>query len=45
MWRVRDQLNAVLSSAGLRQLLEANKQYVPSGESKVRGRERQKELQ
>ena len=35
MWKVRDQLKAQLSMAELRQLLEANSQAIPSGESRV----------
>ena len=35
LWKVRDQLQAQLSLAQLKQLLEANRQMTPSGESKV----------
>ena len=35
VWKVRDQLQAQLSTAELKQLLEANLQATPSGESRV----------
>lgn len=35
VWKMRDALQAQLSTADLRQLLEANSQAIPSGESKV----------
>ena len=35
VWKMRDQLKAQLSTAELRQLLEANSQAIPSGESRV----------
>lgn len=38
VWKFRDQLQAVLSTAELKQLLQANSQTVPSGESNVRCR-------
>ena len=36
VWKFRDQLQAILSTAELKQLLQANSQTVPSGESSVR---------
>lgn len=35
IWKMRDALQAQLSTADLKQLLEANSQAIPSGESKV----------
>ena len=35
VWKVRDKLQAELSTQELKQLLEANGQTIPSGESKV----------
>lgn len=35
MWKIRDNLKADLNMPQLRQMLEANNQSIPSGESKV----------
>lgn len=35
LWKLKDQLQAQLTLPQLKQLLEANRQRIPSGESKV----------